>query len=417
MGFGLLICSLAFGQDPLTTRSDTQMEIEYGREAYEQFVHSRYRSKNEPYCNRVNRIVSQLVAAMPRKLYPFQAVVLGQSTINAECLPGGYIVVYEGLISIMPDDNELAFVLAHEIGHGARRHWAHEIANLQRDFWVHAVLAAMTQTEVNTDAINLRTIAFTRGQEADADAYGTELYLRAGFDPEKVSDGMKVLRDRESQTPDHTPYYLRSHPLTKDRVVHIEKRAKELLDGGLKPVSVTESPDLSTEKVFGQIPTLASRDCVWQPGSPGLTWEYEISTSQSRSRYMVKVVGVAKVNGTSIQRMVMDVAGKQISYQVIVDGDRVWRRNRAEDEKSLWLTETIFPAAGKTLDSGKWIFKNDSMEDVETPSGTYKGCLKIIATEEGGRILKEWFAIGVGLVKRVNEKSGVTELLARFSGA
>jgi Peptidase family M48 len=411
---GLALCSTSFGQNPLTTRTDTQMEIELGRSIYEGLVRSKYLSQNEAYIRRVNRILAQLVGALPQKLFPYQALVVVENEINALCVSGGYILINEGVLTRMPDDNLVASILAHEIGHGARRHWAKATSRLQRDALLQTVVSLVGDFPLDEEGIVLRGLSFSRDQEAEADAFGTELYLRAGFEPDKASEAMKMIQN--TSLSDRTPLYLRRHPFPKDRVSNIERHVQDLIKGGLKPLTVKDSPDLSVESVFGKIPTLATTPCAWQPLAPGMQWDYEILSGNSKSTYTIKAVGLSGVNGSSIARMNMEIGSRQVTYQLIVDGDRIWRRNRAEDPKSLWATEVIFPNANGSEGAGKWIYQNAGMEDVEIPTGKYPGCVKIIATEEGGRVLQQWFAPGVGLVKRINEKAGVTEYLVRYIG-
>jgi Peptidase family M48 len=411
---GLAFCSTCFGQNPLTTRTDTQMEIELGRSIYEGLVRSKYLSQNEPYIRRVNRIMAQLVDSLPQKLYPYQVLVVVESEINALCVSGGYILINEGVLTLMPDDNLVAAILAHEIGHGARRHWAKATSSLQRDVLLQTVVSLMGNTPIDEEGVVLRGLTFSRDQEAEADAFGAELYIRAGFDPDKASEAMKMIRD--TTLADRTPLYLRRHPFPKDRVANIERRVQELIKGGLKPLTVKDGPELSIESVFGKIPTLATTQCPWQPLAPGMQWEYEVLSSGSKSTYTIKAVGLSTVNGSSIARMTMDIGTRQVTYQLIVDGDRIWRRNRAEDMKSPWATEIIFPDLKGSADAGKWIYQNAGIEDVEIPTGKYPGCIKVISTEEGGRVLQQWFAPGIGLVKRFNEKAGITEYLIRYTG-
>lgn len=412
----LLLSSCVFAQNVDTMRTDSQAEIEIGRSWYDDFLRSSYRSKNDAYIRRVNRVTEQLVAALPVKLYPYIVAVIADNEPNASCLMGGYMAVHEGLLAVMPDDNELAMVLAHEIGHGARRHSANKFRKLQRDKIFQAVIAGLTNTEMNEEQLELNRLRYTRDNETDADAFAVELYMRAGFDPAKASNAMQILlRLSGGVKGDSGPLYARSHPYLVDRIAAIEQRVSVLTAAGVKSVVGDVTPDLSIERVFGKIPTLASKDCSWTLLTPGTTWEYEVTTGTTRTNYSIKAVGLATVNGSSIARMSMHVAGRNIDYQLIADGDRVWRRNKAELQASPWDTEIIFPEEKDGLSgAGKWIYKNLGIEDLETPAGKFPGCIKILATEEGGRVLQLWYAPKVGLVKRFNEKSGVTESLVRF---
>ncbi len=104
------------------------------------------------------------------------------------------------------------------------------------------------------------------------------------------------------------------------------------------------------------------------------------------------------------------MAGRPVPYQMILDGDRVWRRNRPTDQKSQWSLEVIVPEVGRTDGDQKRSFEAVKLETVETPAGVFKDCVLLRITEEG-RILSCWYAPLVGLVKRVNEATGISEML------
>lgn len=409
--FPLFLACLAPAQGELQ-RTDTQKEIEIGREMYEYAIRRNGLSTNQAYWSRVNRITAQLISALPEKLYPYQTVIMGDNVVNAGCWPGGYIEVDEGLLTWMPDDCELAFTIAHEMGHASRRHWARQIRKEQSDRAFGAIMAAITHTPMNERALVLKSIAHTRDHEREADEFGTELYLRAGFDPSKVTAGMEALKNWEKRVGGRRPpEYLNDHPGVESRIYDIAKTADKLIKAGLRPVDPGKAPDLSIESVFGKIPTLATKPCPWQAMEPGTIWNYEVRSGGTRSRYSVQAVGLSEVAGSSVARMRMDIGGHSVFYQLIADDDRVWRRNRPEDAQSTWAVETAFPEAEGICEAGKWTFKNAGSEKVETPAGSFDGCIKISATDSSGRTLTLWFAPNVGLVRRLNEKTGVDEVL------
>lgn len=390
-------------------KTDTQSEIEVGRAVYDSILSQGLVSKNDLYIRRVNRVFSQLTSVLTQKLYPFQVVVVASNQINAECLPGGYVTVFEGLLAKMPDDDQLAFVLAHEIGHGYRRHYVRRMRKMQSEVASQAIVSILFGTEIDNRAIGLASLRFTRENETEADEFGTELYLRAGFDPNQVTSGMKVIASLDDGG-QHVPEYLLTHPEPAKRVAHIQEVADKLLAKGLKPQNA-DLTDISVESVFGKIPVISPIPCKWVTSTTGETWKYRVSSSQSAdSEYSVKALGIASIGSTPIVRMEIDMAGKVIPYQMIVDGDRVYRRNRPTNQKSEWAVEVVFPDVGRTDGEGDLSCEAVKTEAVETPAGTFKDCL-VLEVKQGTRTLKCWYAPSVGLVKRINEASGVTEIL------
>jgi hypothetical protein len=383
-----------------------------GRELYDAVRQAGLLSRNEAYVNRTQRIFSQLLAVMPEKLYPYQCIVIADNRVNAQCAPGGYIMVFEGLLAKMPDDNQLAFVLGHEIGHGARRHTIRAMRKTQTSIATQAALSILFGTQFNSDAVFLDQLRFNRDHEREADAFGTELYLRAGFDPVAVADGMQTLAEMASGQ-SRGPDYLQTHPDPEKRVKSIKSTATDLLERGLEPTTA-RSIDLSVEQVFGKIPTIAPLPSEWIPQQPGTRWVYDATSKAGGvTSYEITVIGVATVAQTPIARIELDMGGVKSFYQQIVDEDRVFRRNRPTNTKSEWIIDFMVPELGTVEGDDNRKFHAVAVEDIETPAGSFKDCVKVVE-RSGDKTTTSWYAKGVGLVQR-SSSSGLLEQLTRFS--
>ena len=182
------------------------------------------------------------------RAFPFEAFLLNERSVNAFALPGGYVGVHLGLIAITHTRDQLASVLAHELAHVTQRHIARSIAGTRTSSLVSVaamllgVLAATRSN--NVDAANAAItggqaaaiqgqLNYSRDVEREADRVGYGLLGAAGF----ATTGMAEMFDRldvATRMNDNGGFpYLRSHPLTVERIS--EARSRSLLAGSLAP--------------------------------------------------------------------------------------------------------------------------------------------------------------------------------------
>ena len=156
-------------------------------------------------------------------------------SVNAFALPGGFIGVHLGLIAMTASRDELASVLAHELSHITQRHIARSIANSKRQSllslatMVVGLLAASRAGSSSIDAANAAIVGsqalavqgqlnFSRDMEREADRVGFALLSGAGYAPGGMAAMFEKL-DQSSRLNDSGGFpYLRSHPLTSERI-------------------------------------------------------------------------------------------------------------------------------------------------------------------------------------------------------
>lgn len=164
--------------------------------------------------------------------------------VNAETLPGGFIIVNSGLILMTDNESELAGVLAHEIGHVTQRHLARQAEDESNRSLINfatmlgAVLAAAKTADPDVAMGALATaqgsilqheINFTRSDESEADRVGILTLARAGFQPEGMADFFtKMQHDTSLNGYDRIPQFLLDHPLDLTRVAEAKNRAAQL---------------------------------------------------------------------------------------------------------------------------------------------------------------------------------------------
>jgi len=161
----------------LFEKTDPQHEIELGRQVAREVERQEPLSTDKTVQQRVQRIGSALVEALDPKVYPYEFKVLAKPDVNAFALPGGFIYIYEGLLSRVPDDDALAFVMAHEMAHAAHRHWAKHTGKMRGVGVLGSlvsILAKDTSGMIGSLAAGLMSLKYSRSEEDDADATGIE---------------------------------------------------------------------------------------------------------------------------------------------------------------------------------------------------------------------------------------------------
>ena len=189
--------------------------------------------------------------------FAWEPFLVRDRSVNAFALPGGYIGVHQGLIAMTATRDELASVLAHEMSHVTQRHIARSIANSKKQSLISAaalilgVLAASRSR--STDAANAvitgsqaaaiqGQLNFSRDMEREADRVGFSVMTSAGFS----SGGMAAMfekLDTASRFNDAGGFpYLRSHPLTTERIGEARARAGSGLGSGFSATEQAAPP-------------------------------------------------------------------------------------------------------------------------------------------------------------------------------
>ena len=134
----------------------------------------------------------------PNLVYRF--TVLDSSDINAFALPGGYIFINRGLMSYLSSEEELAAVLAHEIGHVTARHSVRQYSQSQ----LMSILSTAIEINAGSTAGNIANLAsgallsgYGREMELEADELGAQYIFEDGYSPQGMYKVLSVLKDQE----------------------------------------------------------------------------------------------------------------------------------------------------------------------------------------------------------------------------
>lgn len=179
---------------------------------------------------RVEKVGKRLVAALNKKdraTWDYRFRVLNSKELNAFALPGGNMYIFTGLLDRLKNDNELAAVMAHELVHVRKEHWAHMAAASQtRGLGLALILGAAGADKewynvagIANSLVNLR---YSRKDEDEADADGLSNMIAAGYNPKGMLQLFQVLQSAEKSG--GAPAFLRDHPLTSDRIRKTRER-------------------------------------------------------------------------------------------------------------------------------------------------------------------------------------------------
>ena len=198
---------------------------------------------NDPEVNGyLNELGNRLVTAIPGAPFDFEFFGVADPAINAFALPGGFVGVNTGLITLAQTESELASVLGHEITHVTQHHIARSIGN-QRDAMLTAlaalaaaIVASRSRSSSGGDMASAAIasaqglaiqsqINFTRQNEEEADRLGFERTYAAGFDPNAMASFFARLQKAAIWFEGNSPSYLHDHPETYQRIAEAQARA------------------------------------------------------------------------------------------------------------------------------------------------------------------------------------------------
>jgi predicted Zn-dependent protease len=218
--------------------------------------------------------------------FALDAFLLRDRSVNAFAMPGGYMGVHAGLIAACSAPDELASVLAHELTHITQRHIARGMANSGRQSLVGmaAMLAGLlvagktgdfqvAQAAITTgQALAIQgQLNFSRDMEREADRIAHSIMQKAGYDPAGMPSMFELL-ERASRFYDTTSYpYLRTHPLTDERIGDARARVGPLVQGpttaGVEAMLIQARSRVLMDARAESLDRLASRAAHLRPGA------------------------------------------------------------------------------------------------------------------------------------------------------
>lgn len=177
-----------------------------------------------------NRLLSVIDDGKDPWQYSFD--VIDNKQVNAFALPGGPTFFFTGLLDRLSTEDQLAGVLAHELTHIRREHWAYAYRDSQQRALGLNLLLILTRANSNVAGIAsiandvLFTLRFSRDHEKQADDQGMDMMIKAGYNPEGIKEVFQILS--KASGGGKPPEFLSTHPDDKNRIKRLDDRIKKL---------------------------------------------------------------------------------------------------------------------------------------------------------------------------------------------
>ena len=248
---------LWFGADLLVEMAVNRIPVEWeqklGEAAYKDFLSHQDVMKEGPAVKAVEEMTQRLAEQIPNNPYKFQVTVVKSDVVNAFALPGGYVVVFTGLMKKADSGEEVAGVLGHELNHVLQRHG---MERMVKNLGIMAVVAIIVGDQqgliglMRQVGVELLTLKFDRAQELEADLTGLQLVYRAKIDPK----GMITFFQKLSEKDEGRLEWLSTHPMSSARADRLKAELAALPKRSPEPFTFQWS---EVQGVLGVLPVAA----------------------------------------------------------------------------------------------------------------------------------------------------------------
>lgn len=250
LSIALCACTTApiTGRSQLSLVSGSEM-LSMSQAEYKKFMTTAKPSTRTKDAAMVKRVGSRIQAAVETwykqnnraadlKAYSWEFNLVEGKDVNAWCMPGGKVVVYEGLLPVSQDENGLAVVMGHEIAHAVANHGAERMSQqLLVQMGGTALSVAIANKPQQTQSLWLSAygiganvgaiLPYSRLHESEADRLGLIFMAMAGYDPRtSAAFWQRMAKMKQGAAP---PEILSTHPSDTTRINEIQKHMNEAL--------------------------------------------------------------------------------------------------------------------------------------------------------------------------------------------
>ena len=252
---------------PITGRKtrllvDDAQILSLSTQQYQEYMQGATLSTNQTNTAMVKRVGQRLATAVETFLqnngyanelqnFQWEFNLVNSSEPNAFCMPGGKIVVYEGMLPITQDETSLAIVLGHEIAHAVAKHSAEQLSKQTRQQYAAqiggSVLTQVASTKglggyaqlldmVAQTGFNFANLKYSRDNETEADRLGLIFAAMAGYDPQLAIPFWQRMAESSKTS---TSEIFSDHPSDAKRIAELQKRMPEALSYYNPPTTTT----------------------------------------------------------------------------------------------------------------------------------------------------------------------------------
>lgn len=238
---GVLVIYLALGLalDVLVQKMPSKVEQAVGS-----FFSKTYNFKKSPTAceEKIQELLDELVQHLPERNFKYTVHVLDNPDVNALALAGGHILVFSGLLEEVESENELAMVLAHELGHFARRDHLRGLGRGVVFIVLSSVVFGMDSqlTEFAQKMLLTTELRFSRQQEAAADKFALELLYKKYGHVAGATDFFNHIRDKTKGPRFLTFFSTHPYPLERAGLLKEEISQKRYPIKDKIPLSLVE---------------------------------------------------------------------------------------------------------------------------------------------------------------------------------
>ena len=246
--------------------SDEQV-LSLSNQQYQEYMKTAKASTNATNTAMVKRVGQNLANAVVKYLnanglgsevsqYKWVFNLVQSNEVNAFCMPGGKIVVYEGLLPVTQDEASLAIVLGHEIAHAVAKHSAERLSNEYKKQYGAQIIGSVLQSSGIAEGTQqliafgtqlgsqLWTSGFSRSQESEADHMGLIFAAMAGYDPQVATNFWQ----RMAAQGNGSASLFSDHPSDATRIKQIQGWMPEALKYYTPAVKTTAAKAKTTKK-------------------------------------------------------------------------------------------------------------------------------------------------------------------------
>lgn len=171
-----------------------------------------------------------------KNIFPYKfEIIHDDSTVNAFCIPGGYIYVYTGLIKYLDNEAALTGVIGHEIAHAERRHMTQRLTSYYGVSVILSLVLGSNPNQLGEIAANLFVglgfLANSRADEEEADNYSIKYLTGTKYYPGAITfffDKIREEQKKKGETPGELDRLLATHPLPQDRIDNVIVKLRKI---------------------------------------------------------------------------------------------------------------------------------------------------------------------------------------------